>query len=183
MKSRRTHTSINSDILTGSLTSIHHLVITAFHLQRNRILDVLQITKDEIDVLILNFNRPSKTFFEANIDQSVLIGRLWSLLPSAKPFLCPPSIPGTGHDMRGADGEYWACATRVVRIKSEEDGGTAAERFPRDGRGGGAVKRERENEAVAMGCFDRGPRSRSVLPSTRGPPKREFRWAAPLSLS
>ncbi len=127
----------------------------------------LQKIKDDTDTLIITFNRPTKTFFEANIDQSRLIARLSVLLPSLQPFLPAaspedhPAWAGTVHD------RATFCKEDVVRGEEELD------------------TYERGRDRVRVGgaaCFDREPRSMSVLPSNHTSAERELRWAAPMSL-
>lgn len=150
----------------------------------NRVLIALHRIKGDTETLIHNFNRPVKTFIEANLDQSRLISRLSALLPSLQPLLAMPE--GDYHSpwpvpdqmgMRHIKEENWSEAKEGLggRHKYETPDEDRLEKR--------RVKREystgRRNETA---CFDRGPRSRSIIPSTNAVVDRELRWAAPMSL-
>lgn len=155
------------------------LLLIVYH---NRALIALHRIKGETENLIHNFNRPVKTFLEANLDQSRLISRLSALLPSLQPLVAV------------AEGDYhqtWPVPdyARARHVK-EEKLSDAKEDSVRDGDELGALDGERrkmKREFSTVGrnettCFDRGPRSRSIIPSTNAVADREFRWAAPMSI-
>lgn len=153
----------------------------------NRVLIALQNIEDDTDTLITEFNRPTKTFFEANLDQSRLITRLSMLLVSIQPFLPAassedhPAWAGYLHDRLRVGKDNPNRATRGDSVRSQDERDTPT-RDRRKVKGGGAATRGEHDGNVGAACFDREPRSRSVLPSNHAVAERELRWAAPLSL-
>lgn len=153
----------------------------------HRVLIALQKIKDDTDTLIIDFNRPTKTFFEANLDQSRLISRLSVLLASIQPFLPAalsedhPAWAGYLHDRLKVGKTDLIRASREDSVKSQDEVDTHTRERHRVRVGGVALRGEHDG-AVGAACFDREPRSRSVLPSNNSFVERELRWAAPMSL-
>lgn len=166
-----------------SMLTQYHLCPFSLTIYHNRVLIALHRIKGDTETLIHNFNRPVKTFIEANLDQSRLISRLSALLPSLQPLLAmtegdyhaPWPVPGQG-ETRLVKEENWS---ETKGLGSRHEFETPDEERLEKRR----VKREYStvgrNESA---CFDRGPRSRSIIPSTNVVVDRELRWAAPMSL-
>lgn len=160
----------------------------AFRLRHaDEVLIALQKIKDDTDTLIIDFNRPTKTFFEANLDQSRLIARLSMLLAKIQPFLPAalsedhPAWAGYLHDRLKVSKNDLIKASKEDSVKGQDELESHTEERPRARVGGVALRGEHDG-AVGAACFDREPRSRSVLPSSHSFVERELRWAAPMSL-
>lgn len=104
----------------------------------------LQSIRRDIDANIESFyNTPAKTFLQSNIEQLTAIYQLWYILPKLRPF-----IPDVASESP----------------RSEEQGTMAYRTSP-----AAEIQawRETRKSVSASGCFDREPRSLSVVPPSR----------------
>lgn len=104
----------------------------------------LQSIRRDIDANIESFyNTPAKTFLQSNIEQLTAIYQLWYILPKLRPF-----IPDSASDSPGSEEQ---CNITYRTSPAAEI----------------QAWRETKKSVSASGCFDREPRSLSVVPPSR----------------
>lgn len=104
----------------------------------------LQSIRRDIDANIESFyNTPAKTFLQSNIEQLTAIYQLWYILPKLRPF-----IPDVASDSPRSEEQ---CNITYRTSPAAEI----------------QAWRETKKSVSASGCFDREPRSLSVVPPSR----------------
>ena len=104
----------------------------------------LQSIRRDIDANIESFyNTPAKTFLQSNIEQLTAIYQLWYILPKLRPFI--PDVASNSP-------------------RSEEQSNITYKTSP-----AAEIQawRETKKSVSASACFDREPRSLSVVPPSR----------------
>ncbi|CAD6589597.1 MAG: hypothetical protein ASARMPRED_004139 [Alectoria sarmentosa] len=125
----------------------------------------LQNIRRDIDANIDSFyNTPAKTFLQSNIEQLTAIYQLWYILPKLRPFI--PDVAASSNSSSTSPSSSSHSPSSAAAADDHSSSNSNSSTLTYRTSPAAEIQAWRETKKSA-GCFDREPRSLSVVPRSR----------------